>query len=223
MFKILLAENDPELRRTISRALVKGGYGVTAADSGEAALDLTEREYFDAVIAEVMLPQLDGFALVRSLRAAGISIPVMLISENGGYEYLHRSFVSGADEYMSKPLNMGELTLRIGALLRRTQMVSDRIRTIGSTTIDYDSMTVSCGGRSMMLPLKEFLLLYKLCASPGRIVTRQQIMDDIWGYDSCADTHTVDVHISRLRSRLRDNRDLRICTVRGIGYKLEKT
>ncbi len=223
MFKILLAESDPELRRSISRALVKSGYGVTAADSGEAALDLTEREYFDAVIAEVMLPQLDGFALVRSLRAAGISIPVMLISENGGYEYLHRSFVSGADEYMSKPLNMGELTLRIGAMLRRTQMVSDRVRTIGSTTIDYDSMTVSCGGRSMMLPLKEFLLLYKLCASPGRIVTRQQIMDDIWGYDSCADTHTVDVHISRLRSRLRDNRDLRICTVRGIGYKLEKT
>ena len=223
MFKILLAESDPELRRSISRALVKSGYGVTAADSGEAALDLTEREYFDAVIAEVMLPQLDGFALVRLLRAAGISIPVMLISENGGYEYLHRSFVSGADEYMSKPLNMGELTLRIGAMLRRTQMVSDRVRTIGSTTIDYDSMTVSCGGRSMMLPLKEFLLLYKLCASPGRIVTRQQIMDDIWGYDSCADTHTVDVHISRLRSRLRDNRDLRICTVRGIGYKLEKT
>lgn len=223
MFKILLAESDPELRRSISRALVKSGYGVTAADSGEAALDLTEREYFDAVIAEVMLPQLDGFALVRSLREAGISIPVMLISENGGYEYLHRSFVSGADEYMSKPLNMGELTLRIGAMLRRTQMVSDRVRTIGSTTIDYDSMTVSCGGRSMMLPLKEFLLLYKLCASPGRIVTRQQIMDDIWGYDSCADTHTVDVHISRLRSRLRDNRDLRICTVRGIGYKLEKT
>ena len=223
MFKILLAESDPELRRSISRALVKSGYGVTTADSGEAALDLTEREYFDAVIAEVMLPQLDGFALVRSLRAAGISIPVMLISENGGYEYLHRSFVSGADEYMSKPLNMGELTLRIGAMLRRTQMVSDRVRTIGSTTIDYDSMTVSCGGRSMILPLKEFLLLYKLCASPGRIVTRQQIMDDIWGYDSCADTHTVDVHISRLRSRLRDNRDLRICTVRGIGYKLEKT
>lgn len=167
MFKILLAESDPELRRSISRALVKSGYGVTTADSGEAALDLTEREYFDAVIAEVMLPQLDGFALVRSLRAAGISIPVMLISENGGYEYLHRSFVSGADEYMSKPLNMGELTLRIGAMLRRTQMVSDRVRTIGSTTIDYDSMTVSCGGRSMMLPLKEFLLLYKLCASPG--------------------------------------------------------
>lgn len=223
MFKILLAESDPELRRSISRALVKSGYGVTAADSGEAALDLTEREYFDAVIAEVMLPQLDGFALVRSLRAAGIGIPVMLISENGGFEYLHQSFVSGADEYMSKPLNMCELTLRIGAMLRRTQMVSDRVRTIGSTTIDYDSMTVSCGGRSMMLPLKEFLLLYKLCASPGRIVTRQQIMDDIWGYDSCADTHTVDVHISRLRSRLRDNRDLRICTVRGIGYKLEKT
>ncbi len=223
MFKILLAENDPELRRSISRALVKCGYGVTASGSGEAALDLTEREYFDAVIAEVMLPQLDGFALTRSLRAAGINIPVMLISENGGYEYLHRSFLSGADEYMSKPLNLGELTLRVAALLRRTQLLSDRVRTVGSTTVDYDAMTVSYGGRSIMLPLKEFLLLYKLCSSPGRIVTRQQIMDDIWGYESCADTHTVDVHISRLRSRLRDNRDIRISTVRGIGYRLEKT
>ena len=171
MFKILLAESDPELKRTISRALVKGGYDVRTADSGEAALDLTEREYFDAVIAEIMLPRLDGFALVRSLRAAGLSIPVMLISENGGYEYLHRSFVSGADEYMSKPLNMGEMTLRIGALLRRTQLISDRTRTVGSTAIDYDAMTVSYDGKSIMLPLKEFLLLYKLCASPGRIVT----------------------------------------------------
>ncbi len=223
MFKILLAENDPELRRTISRALVKGGYGVTAADSGEAALDHTEREYFDAVISEIMLPRLDGFALVRSLRAAGISIPVILISEDGGYECLHQSFLSGADEYMPKPLNMSEMTLRLAALLRRTQMLSDRVRTVGSTTVDYDAMTVSYNGKSIMLPLKEFLLLYKLCASPGRIVTRQQIMDDIWGYDSSADTHTVDVHISRLRSRLRDNRDIRISTVRGIGYKLEKT
>ncbi len=223
MFKILLAESDPELRRTVSRVLVKSGYDVKSAAAGDSALDLTEREYFDAVIAEVMLPGLDGFALTRSLRAAGMSIPVMLISENGGYEYLHRSFVSGADEYMAKPLNLGELTLRIGALLRRTQMVSDRTRTIGSTTVDYDSMTVSCKGKSVMLPLKEFLLLYKLCASPGRIVTRQQIMDDIWGYDSCADTHTVDVHISRLRAHLHDNGDIRIRTVRGIGYKLEKT
>jgi two-component system, OmpR family, response regulator len=222
MFRILVAESDQELKRTISRALVKSGYDVKTADAGDSALDMTGREYFDAVIAEVMLPGIDGFTLVRSLRAAGMSIPVILISENGGYEYLHQSFVSGADEYLSKPLNMNELCLRVGALLRRTQMISERARTIGSTVVDYDAMTVSYNGKSIMLPLKEFLLLYKLCASPGRIITRQQIMDDIWGYENGADMHTVDVHISRLRSRLRDNGDIRISTVRGIGYKLEK-
>ncbi len=183
---------------------------------------MTGKEYFDAVIAEVMLPRLDGFTLVRSLRAAGMSLPVILISENGGYEYLHQSFVSGADEYLSRPLNMNELSLRVGALLRRTQMISERARTIGSTVVDYDAMSVNYNGKSIMLPLKEFLLLYKLCASPGRIITRQQIMDDIWGYENGADTHTVDVHISRLRARLKDNHDIRISTVRGIGYKLEK-
>ena len=222
MFKILVAESDTDILRTISRALVKNGYEVKTAVSGEAALELTEKEYFDAIIAEVMLPIMDGYTLVRLLRSGGISIPVMLISENGGYEYLHQGFVSGADDYMIKPINMSELVLRVGALLRRTQMISERSRSIGSTTVDYDAMTVSYNGKSIMLPLKEFQLLYKLCASPGRIITRQQIMDDIWGYENGTDTHTVDVHISRLRSRLSDNEDIRISTVRGIGYKLEK-
>lgn len=222
MFKILVAESDPELSRAVSRALVKSGYDTVCAADGQQALELTGRERFDVIIADVYLPNIDGYGLVRGLRAAGIMIPVMLISENGGYEYLHQSFVSGADDYMVKPLNLAELSLRASALLRRGQMLSQRVRTIGSTVIDYDAMTVSYGGKSVMLPLKEFLLLYKLCASPGRIISRQQIMDDIWGYENGADTHTVDVHISRLRSRLSDNRDIRISTVRGIGYKLEK-
>ena len=222
MFKILVAENDTDTMRLLSRALVKNGYDVKTAAGGEAALELTEREYFDAIICEVMLPRLDGFTLVRLLRSGGISIPIMLISENGGYEYLRQCFVSGADDYMIKPVNTSELILRLGALLRRTQMISERVRTVGSTTVDYDAMAVSYGGKSIMLPLKEFQLLFKLCAAPGRIITRQQIMDDIWGYENGTDTHTVDVHISRLRARLSDNHDIRISTVRGIGYKLEK-
>lgn len=195
MFRILVAENDEDSLRTLSRALVKNGYDVKTAASGEAVLDLTEREYFDAIISEVMLPRLDGFTLVRLLRTGGISIPIMLISESGGYEYMRQCFVSGADDYMIKPVNTNELLLRLGALLRRTQRVSERVRTIGSTTVDYDAMTVSYGEKSIMLPLKEFQLLFKLCTSPGRIITRQQIMDDIWGYDNNADTHTVDVHM----------------------------
>lgn len=167
MFRILVAENDEDSLRTLSRALVKNGYDVKTAASGEAVLDLTEREYFDAIISEVMLPRLDGFTLVRLLRTGGISIPIMLISESGGYEYMRQCFVSGADDYMIKPVNTNELLLRLGALLRRTQRVSERVRTIGSTTVDYDAMTVSYGEKSIMLSLKEFQLLFKLCTSPG--------------------------------------------------------
>lgn len=167
MFRILVAENDEDSLRTLSRALVKNGYNVKTAASGEAVLDLTEREYFDAIISEVMLPRLDGFTLVRLLRTGGISIPIMLISESGGYEYMRQCFVSGADDYMIKPVNTNELLLRLGALLRRTQRVSERVRTIGSTTVDYDAMTVSYGEKSIMLSLKEFQLLFKLCTSPG--------------------------------------------------------
>lgn len=222
MFRILVAESDAGLARTISRELVKNGYDVMLALSGEDALELTVREYFDAIIIDAVLPAMDGYALVRSLRASGASVPIMLISENGGYEFLHQGFISGADDYMVKPINTSELVLRTRAMLRRMQMVSERTHFIGGTVIDYNAMTVCYAGKSVMLPLKEFLLLYKLCASPGRIITRQQIMDDIWGYESGTDMHTVDVHISRLRSHLNDNTDIRIKTVRGIGYKLER-
>ena len=150
MFRILVAENDEDNLRTLSRALVKNGYDVKTAASGESVLDLTEREYFDAIISEVMLPRLDGFTLVYLLRTGGISIPIMLISESGGYEYMRQCFVSGADDYMIKPVHTNELLLRLGALLRRTQRVSERARTIGSTTVDYDAMTVSYGGKSIM-------------------------------------------------------------------------
>lgn len=222
MFRILVAEGNAELARIISRELVKNGYDVKLAPSGEDALELTVREYFDAIIIDASLPVVDGYTIVRSLRASGTSIPIMLISENGSYEFLHQGFISGADDYMVKPINIGELVLRIKALLRRMQMVNERTHIIGSTIVDYNAMTVCYDGKSVMLPLKEFMLLYKLCASPGRIITRQQIMDDIWGYESGADMHTVDVHISRLRSHLKDNADIRIKTVRGIGYKLER-
>ena len=116
-----------------------------------------------------------------------------------------------------------ELVLRINALLRRAQMVADRRQTLGTTTFEFDSFSVLTGGVQTVLPQKEFLLLYKLVSSPGHIFTRQQLMDDIWGYDSSTDTHTVDVHIARLRERFRDNPDFKIVTMRGVGYKVVRT
>ena len=115
-----------------------------------------------------------------------------------------------------------EMVLRVQALLRRAQMINDRRQTIGDTVMECDSLTVTTAGESMILPQKEFMLLYKMAAYPGKIFTRQQLMDEIWGYDSESDTHTVDVHIGRLRDRFRDNKDFKIVTIRGVGYKVVK-
>ncbi|MBQ4346688.1 MAG: response regulator transcription factor, partial [Oscillospiraceae bacterium] len=121
---------------------------------------------------------------------------------------------------MVKPINVNEMVLRVQALLRRAKMISDRRQTIGGTVLEWDSMTVSFGSQSIVLPQKEFMLLYKMAAYPGKIFTRQQLMDEIWGYDSESDSHTVDVHIGRLRERLRGNEDFKIVTIRGVGYKV---
>jgi DNA-binding response OmpR family regulator len=130
--------------------------------------------------------------------------------------------MSGTDDYMVKPINVNEMILRVGALLRRAQLISERRLTIGETTMECDSLTVTSQGERMILPQKEFMLLFKMASYPGKIFTRQQLMDDIWGYDSGTDTHTVDVHIGRLRDRFRDNRDFKIVTMRGVGYKVVK-
>jgi DNA-binding response OmpR family regulator len=165
---------------------------------------------------------MDGYAFVRLLREAGNTTPVMMITAKDAFVDMRMGFLSGSDDYMVKPINVNEMVLRVQALLRRAQMINDRRVTIGGTVIECDSFTVNFGSESMILPQKEFMLLYKLVSYPGRIFTRQQLMDDIWGYDSDSDTHTVDVHIGRLRDRLRDNPDFKIVTMRGIGYKVVK-
>ena len=131
-------------------------------------------------------------------------------------------FLSGSDDYMVKPINIGEMVLRVSALLRRAQMASERRQVIGGTVMECDSLSVTVDGESMVLPQKEFMLLYKMASFPGRIFTRQQLMDDIWGIDTHTDPRTVDVHINRLRDRFRENQDFEIITVRGIGYKAER-
>ena len=136
---------------------------------------------------------------------------------------MRMGFVSGTDDYMVKPVNVNEMVLRVGALLRRAQMINDRRLVIGGTVMECDSLTVTWDGQSAVLPQKEFMLLYKMASFPGRIFTRQQLMDDIWGYDSDTDTHTVDVHIGRLRDRFRDSKDFKIITMRGVGYKVVKS
>lgn len=222
MFKILIAEDDRELRQLFQHVLLKNGYMVKGVSNGQEALQSMENDYFDLIISDIMMPEMDGYELVRSLRASGSTIPVLMITAKDAFDDMRQGFLSGTDDYMVKPVNVNEMALRVSALLRRAQMINERRQYIGNTILECDSLTVTCNGESMVLPQKEFMLLYKMASFPGKIFTRQQLMDDIWGYDTGSDSHTVDVHIGRLRDRFRDNQDFRIVTIRGVGYKVVK-
>lgn len=222
MFKILIAEDDKELRLLFQRVLTRNGYSVQGAEDGMQALQMLDKDYYDLIISDIMMPKMNGYELVSSLRDSGINTPVLMITAKDAYDDMRQGFLSGTDDYMVKPVNVNEMVLRVGALLRRAQMISERKQTIGSTVLEYDSMTVISDGKETVLPQKEFMLLYKMASYPGKIFTRQQIMDDIWGYDSETDPHTVEVHIGRLRERFRDNPDFHIVTMRGVGYKVVK-
>lgn len=219
MFKILVAEDDRELRQLFSRFLSKNGYSVREVSNGREAIDAMENEYFDLILSDVMMPVMDGYELAAALREAGHTTPVLMITARTSFDDMRTGFLSGTDDYMVKPVNLNEMLLRVQALLRRAQMIHDRRQVIGSTVLECDSLTVHTPDGSFVLPQKEFMLLYKLASYPGRIFTRQQLMDEIWGYDSESDSHTVEVHIGRLRERLRGNPDVKIVTIRGIGYK----
>ncbi|MGM9523378.1 MAG: response regulator transcription factor [Faecousia sp.] len=222
MFKILVAEDDAELQQLFCRVLTRNGFHAIGVSDGAEALETLEHEYIDLIISDIMMPRMDGYALVRSLRDAGNQIPVLMITAKDSFQDMQFGFIAGADDYMVKPINVNELVLRVHALLRRAQIVAERRQSIGGTTFEYDSFSVRNGRTETILPQKEFLLLYKLISSPNHIFTRQQLMDDIWGVESQTEARTVDVHINRLRDRFRDNPDFEIVTVRGIGYKAVK-
>lgn len=211
-----------ELRRLFSRVLIRHGYELLEAADGEQALEILDHEQVDLLISDIMMPNVDGFELVNSLREAGYTLPILMITAADSFENMKKGFSSGTDDYMVKPINVDEMVIRVGALLRRAQMISERKLTIGGTILEYDSMTMSYKNNSVVLPQKEFQLLYKLLSNQGHIFTRQQIMDDIWGIDTYTDPHTVEVHIGRLREKLRDNMDIEIVTIRGVGYKAVK-
>lgn len=222
MFKILIAEDDNKIRQLFSRVLIKNGYTVKGASNGKEALDMIDHEYFDMMICDVMMPVMDGYELVRTLRDSGLTLPVLMVTAKTEFDDMRMGFLSGSDDYMVKPVNINELIIRVGALLRRAQMMNERRIVFGSTLLECDSLTVSTEKESFILPQKEFMLLYKMVSFPGKIFTRQQMMDEIWGYDTNSDTHTVDVHIGRLREKFRDNPDFEIVTIRGIGFKVVK-
>ena len=222
MMKLLIVEDDQQLQQMFIRILSKHGYSAVGVSNGQLALDALDKDYFDLIITDIMMPEMDGFELVQQLRDVGNKIPILMITAKDAFDDMSLGFRYGVDDYMVKPININEMVLRVKALLRRAQMINDHKQTLGGTVLEHDSFTLTANGETMVLPQKEFLLLYKMAAYPGTIFTRQQLMDEIWGYETDSDCHTVDVHISRLRDRLRNNRDIKIVTIRGLGYKVVK-
>jgi DNA-binding response OmpR family regulator len=173
----------------------------------------------DLAIVDIMMPNMDGYEFTAALREAENSLPILMISAKQLPEDKKKGFLVGTDDYITKPIDEEEMLLRIKALMRRARIANDRRIVVGDAVLDYDSLTVSRPGETQTLPQKEFMLLFKLLSYPGKIYTRRQLMDEIWDMDSESDERTVDVHVSRVRERFRNNADFEIVTVRGLGYK----
>lgn len=222
MFTILVVEDDLPLRKMMSAFLSMNGYRTQTAGNGEEALAVMERVLPDLVIADVMMPVMDGWQLTEEIRHAWPMMPVILVTARDSIEDKRTGFAAGADDYLTKPLDLDELLLHVNAVLRRSQAMTSHRLTVGQTVLDYDSLTVTRGKTSITLPKKEFYLLFKLLSSPKQIFTRRQLMDEIWGMDAQSDERTVDVHIKRLREKCEIFPDFALVTVRGLGYKAEK-
>lgn len=219
MFQIMVVEDDYSLRELMSDYLTENGYHVVKACDGEEALDLLDETHTDLLICDVMMPRMDGFTLTRELREADYQFPIMMVTAKETMADKREGFLSGADDYMVKPVDFEEMLLRVSALLRRTQAVADHTLQAGGAVLDYDALTVTVGDTTTVLPKKEMQLLFKLLFSPNQTFTRRQLMDEIWGPDSDADERTVDVHIKRLREKFHERDDFSIVTVRGLGYR----
>ena len=222
MFHILVADDDKNTRRLMQAVLERDGYTVSLAANGQEALEVLDREHIDLVVLDVMMPRMDGYAFTATLRETKSDLPILMVSAKHLPEDRKRGFLAGTDDYMTKPVDMEEMLLRIRALLRRAKIVSERLITLGDVTLDYDAYTVSRAGEVQKLPQKEFLLLYMLLSYPGKIFTRIQIMDKIWGAESDSGWETVTVHIARLRKRFEVWDEFSIESARGLGYKAVK-
>ncbi len=222
MFRILVADDDKNTRRLLQAVLEAENYTVFPAENGEEALEVLDREHIDLAVLDIMMPKMDGYEFTKTLRAAQSELPILMISAKQLPEDKRKGFLVGTDDYMTKPIDEEEMLLRIRALLRRAKIASERKIVIGDVTLDYDSMTVTRAGETQELPQKEFQLLYKLLSYPGKIFTRIQLMDEIWGASSETGWETVTVHIGRLRRRFEGWDEFEIESVRGLGYKAVK-
>lgn len=219
MFKVLVVEDDKNLRKLMTTYLKRNEYITYEATNGIEALEIMDSNYIDLIISDIMMKEMDGYELTKSLRDANYTIPILLVTAKSTIADKIEGFLLGADDYMVKPINMEEMLLRVKVLLKRANAANETKLIIGNLILDYRQMSVTYKGKNYKLAQKEFQLLYKLLSTPDTIFTRQELIEEIWGLENDSDYRTVDVHIKRIREKLQDINEFEIVTIRGIGYK----
>ena len=219
MFKILVVEDDKALNRSVCAFLNQNGYEAIGCLGASEAYDVMYSTVFDLIISDIMMPEIDGFEFARTVRSLNSDIPILFMTARDDFASKQRGFRVGIDDYMVKPVDLDELLLRMGALLRRARIASEKRLVIGSLTMDADERTAYIDGEEISLTAREFSLLYKLLSYPKKTFTRTQLMDEFWDVDTQTGTRTVDVYMTKLRSKLSRCDDFEIQTVHGLGYK----
>lgn len=219
MFKILVVEDERELNKTVCSYLNQNGYETVGCLDAESAYDAMYDDMYDLIISDIMMPGIDGFEFAKSVRELNEEIPILFMTARDDFAAKQRGFRIGVDDYMVKPVDLDELLLRIGALLRRAKIATSRKLEIGAFSMDADEHTAYWEEEEITLTLREFNLLYKLLSYPKKTFTRSQLMDEFWESDTASSTRTVDVYMTKLRSKLSDCDAFEIVTVHGLGYK----
>ncbi len=219
MFKILVVEDDKELNHTVCAFLNQSGYDSTGCLNAESAYDAMYENVFDLIVSDIMMPRIDGFEFAETIRSINSEIPILFMTARDDIGSKQRGFRAGIDDYMVKPIDLDELFLRIGALLRRAKIASVRKLEIGSFSMDADEHTAYLGKTEIPMTIREFNILYKLLSYPKKTFTRTQLMEEFWDADTETAPRAVDVYMTKLRSKLADCNDFEIVTVHGLGYK----
>jgi DNA-binding response OmpR family regulator len=220
MFKLLVVEDDRDLNRTVCAYLNQNGYETVGALRAEEAYDaMYGGTIFDLIISDIMMPDIDGFEFAATVREQNQDIPILFMTARDDFAAKQKGFKVGIDDYMVKPIDLDELLLRVGALLRRAKIMNSKKLEIGALSMDADEHTVYLNGEEIVLTVREFNLLYKLLSYPKKTFTRAQLMDEFWDGDSSSGLRTVDVYMTKLRNKLSECKDFEIVTVHGLGYK----
>ena len=219
MFKISVVEDDKELNRTVCSFLNHSGYVATGCLNADDAFDAMYENVFDSIVSDIMMPGTDGFEFAREVRDMNKDIPILFMTARDDIASKQRGFRIGVDDYMVKPIDLDELFLRVGALLRRAKIAANRKLEIGSFVMDADEHTAYLNDEEIQMTNREFSILYKLLSYPKKTFTRTQLMDEFWDADTETAPRAVDVYMTKLRSKLAECDDFEIVTVHGLGYK----